>query len=484
MMGNFWKSFSQGQQAGQAIVDALNKERLRSQLRDINGMSQTQEYSPEDLERIRQAGSPQASGAPTDAQWDEENQAWRDNSGGLYVPQNAPTFDNGKYTLGDGSQVGVSKYRFGDTVQDKPFTKYDMDAIRNEKVAQVFENMGDIEKAMNYRTQGLQQGMLGQQLNKMREEEGDRAKWKTWQESRGKLFNTWGDTVNKARDLYAQGDIEGAMGMLTSVYNKDVPDGNHVYYDHNSGTAYIGDGKNLTQSQINVHNPETFESIIKAGTDQINNHFMNTMPVTDIAQMLALNKDTREGRALAYQMMSGDRDYGLNVNKFNLDQTRVGNERDYQQGQLRNQSRELSMKEPYYKSETAKNYADAYKSRKLGNSYETSGKNVMYDENGYAYVTSFNSKDGGLTLNPIMKSDGTQFKASTKATGIKGVDPNKLPEKKKIQYQEFVKKVRELDDPDMSPTELIDLAAQFGLTADDVGIPDPYAGIKPPKPGK
>lgn len=283
-MAGFWTSFNKGIQQGQQMVDMYDKYALAKQVREMNSTNPVGSFTQEDIDRINQAGGNANDGREWVSTNSEDNPLgtngggsagggyWRLPDGSRVEAPSITTNGEGGYNLpnakGGLDTVNKSRWTLGDKTQDKQFTPEEVKAYRMNQIADYLEGSGDVEKAMQYRTQGLQQAMLGLQVKKAQgDEENDKA-FKSWSTDAMKTRQQQNIATSQAIDLYNKGDINGAMKVMTDFYNS-VPDGTQVHYDERTGMGYIGDGKNLTQMQLNIHNPQTFKEILQVAARSI-----------------------------------------------------------------------------------------------------------------------------------------------------------------------------------------------------------------------
>lgn len=399
-MGNFWRSFSEGVTMGDRINDKLDKYRVGKELRAINSEAPTREYSNEGLTEIN--NSDPNSGKEWVSTNSEDNPLgigggsgyWKDSAGNQFAPQDTPSVDEkGNYTLANGKTVGLSQYRLGDQVQDKEFSKHQLQAYRLEKAAQVMDSMGEPEKAQQYRAQGLQTQMLGEQLQTMRDQTDEKNQFKEGFKNAQKITLGWDQAKQQAQDLYAAGDAEGAGKVLINFYNKQVPDGTNAYMD-DSGHLHYSQGDKLTSAQANIYNPDTFKKMVQAGDSQVQAHIKSLIPVQSFEQMMTMR--TADNQDRGYN--EGVRQFGITSGQRDAELT---DNRNYRQGTLDNAAAELKMKQPYYASEAGKNNAEAgwYARRSGGGEHASVWQPVGQDKDGT--VVSFDR-----TTNRLARTDG------------------------------------------------------------------------------
>ena len=172
MARNFWKSFYQGWDAGDKMYDRFQDMARR---RDIGEASKTdqevgQVYDENAVDQIRDPLE-QAGG-----QWDEATQTYKMGDGNSYAPRQAPKFENGGYTMADGSRVmPKTTYKLDGQTRDTAFTPDEIKGVRLQKMADVYRKYGDPEKAYGLESMADQAKLTKYQIEDAKTK-ADRAK--------------------------------------------------------------------------------------------------------------------------------------------------------------------------------------------------------------------------------------------------------------------------------------------------------------------
>ena len=147
MRRGFWDSFYRGWEQGDKIDTRNQGLRLQAGLRQASTEDQVDEsqYNPEDFtdNAEKQGGV-----------WSESDQAYRLPDGSLQAPTNTPTWDEStkSYQGSQGQRLSATpKFRLGDSVQSQRFSPEQVQEFRTNKMADVYSQYGEPEKAMGLR---------------------------------------------------------------------------------------------------------------------------------------------------------------------------------------------------------------------------------------------------------------------------------------------------------------------------------------------
>ena len=227
--GNFWRSFYEGWDSGDKIYQRNEELARRKAMKDAGQVDQEvdTQYKPEQLEQLRDplelAGG----------MWDEGTQTYRMPDGGNYAPREAPKFENGGYTTPDGQRVvPQNTYRLNGQTRSTPFSQDEIGDARLQRMASIYDQFGDPEKAQSLRA-NAQQLKLGkvQYDNAMREaEEAKNA-----------------SSLMKLHQRYSAGAMneEDFMSQLVDLTDPMYSDGvTHAFESNGDGTYRVSQFKN------------------------------------------------------------------------------------------------------------------------------------------------------------------------------------------------------------------------------------------------
>lgn len=224
----FWDSFYQGFEQGDKIVERNRGLKQRADIKKAYSEDQvdSSQYDPKDFTDAAETAG---------GKWSEADQAFMMPNGELQGATNTPTWDAGtnSYQGAQGQSLKPkAQFSLGGATQAERFTPDQISDYRNNRVADIYAESGDVDKAMGVRSQA--QSM---KLGKVQLEQADAA---------GKEANNVRKLMKIQAGL-ATGEImpEDAIKQIIPITDKANGDGiTHAYKMLEDGTFEITEHRN------------------------------------------------------------------------------------------------------------------------------------------------------------------------------------------------------------------------------------------------
>lgn len=442
----FWDSFYQGFEQGDKIVERNRGLKQRADIKKAYSEDQvdSSQYDPKDFtDEAETAGG----------KWSEADQAFMMPNGELQVATNTPTWDAGtnSYQGAQGQSLKPkAQFSLGGTTQAERFTPDQISDYRNNRVADIYAESGDVDKAVGVRSQA--QSM---KLGKVQLEQADAA---------GKEANNVRKLMKIQAGL-ATGEImpEDAIKQIIPITDKANGDGiTHAYKMLEDGTFEITEHMNdkAVGSKI-VNVGEAMKAALKYASP------------TMWAQMQQQENADRSFK------QSGDQfntNVGLKREEMKTSGDQFQQKMDYQMVSD-NEKRELDLQEMGIKNKVANAQIGYYGSRADGGGLNATQSYALqqqqeFDKGRNAIVADLESgKINEVEASRKLKLMGMKFGAS----GSPLQEP-KGNTKAQEAYYKFVS-----ENPDAPPIQLKQVQRNLGLIPqNDFGDP----GAANPAPAK
>ncbi len=205
---NFWESFNEGTQAVNGVINLYRDSKQRADIKDAYAEDQvdSSQYNPEDFtDSAEKAGGT----------WSEADQAFKMPNGELQVATNTPTWDaaTNSYQGSEGQSLKPrAQFSLGKTTQAERFTPDQISDYRNNRVADIYAESGDVDKAMGVRAsaQSLKLGKVQLEQAEMLAKEAKFERNVLKLETEWRMGNVSGEEfVAKAIDLADNGGTPG-----------------------------------------------------------------------------------------------------------------------------------------------------------------------------------------------------------------------------------------------------------------------------------
>ncbi len=233
-------------------IDDRENFKLKQELRQASEqpVEKTQAYTPDQVAKLTDDAE-KAGGV-----WSESDQAYKMPDGGLRLPTNTPTWENGAYKTADGQSVSpAAQYKFGAETRNTEFTPEEIKGLRMQSRADIYRKYGRDTEADQLESAGLQRKAAQLQINKSELDAKRETEWEKYTETAGKLSSQFAEVDKQVEKMLKAGDTIGAARLIAQFRTDTIPDGRAIIINQDGVLTGIDNDGTTKQSDKNAYNP-------------------------------------------------------------------------------------------------------------------------------------------------------------------------------------------------------------------------------------